>query len=117
MPPLEHYMAEIRRIIFSKKEDVKIFLATDVEEYIGRFQDVFGEKIITQTHVARLQELPSNPEEQINYPFDPDLKLGQDVLKDCLLLAKCEVLIHRVSNIATAVGYINPSISMIYCQW
>lgn len=116
MPPLEHYMAEIRRIISSKKEEVKIFLATDVEEYVGRFQDVFGEKIITQTDVARLQELPGNPEDEIIYLYDPNLKLGEDVLKDCLLLAKCEVLIHRVSNVATAVGYVNPSISMIYCQ-
>jgi len=31
MPPLEHYMSEITDIISSKKEEVKIFLATDVE--------------------------------------------------------------------------------------
>jgi len=117
MPPLEHYMAEITHIIFSKKDEVKIFLATDVEEYVARFRNVFGEKVITQTDVIRLQEPPINPENQIIYQYDPNLKLAEDVLKDCLLLAKCNVLIHRVSNIATAVGYINPSISMIYCQW
>jgi hypothetical protein len=116
MPPLEHYMSEIKRIIFSKKEEVKIFLATDVEEYVERFKNVFGEIVITQTDVTRLQELPSNPDDEIIYQYDPNLKLGEDVLKDCLLLAKCEVLIHRVSNVATAVGYINPSVSMIYCQ-
>jgi hypothetical protein len=116
MPPLEHYMAEVTHIISSKKEEVKIFLATDVEEYITRFKDVFGEKVFTQTDVSRLQESPRNPEERIGYLYDPDLKLAEDVLNDCLLLAKCDVLIHRVSNVATAVGYINPSIPMIYCQ-
>ncbi len=116
MPPLEHYMAEITNIISSKESEAKIFLATDVEEYVERFKNVFGEKVITLTDVTRLQESPGNPEDPLIYPFDPDLKLAEDVLKDCLLLAKCDVLIHRVSNIATAVGYINPSISMIYCQ-
>jgi len=97
MPPLEHYMAEITHIIFSKKDEVKIFLATDVEEYVARFRNVFGEKVITQTDVIRLQEPPINPENQIIYQYDPNLKLAEDVLKDCLLLAKCNVLIHRVS--------------------
>ena len=115
MPPLEHYMAEIRRIIFSKKGEVKIFLATDVEEYVERFKNVFGEKIVTQKDVTRLQ-FPSNTEEGIIYRYNPNLKWGEDVVKDCLLLTKCDVLVHRVSNIATAAGYINPSIPMIYCQ-
>jgi hypothetical protein len=116
MPPLEHYMAEIRHLIVAKKEEVKIFLATDVEEYVERFRNVFGEKVVTLTDVARLKESPGNPDDPLIYPYDPDLKLAEDVLTDCLLLAKCDVLIHRVSNIATAVGYINPSISMIYCK-
>jgi hypothetical protein len=116
MPPLEQYMAEIGHIISSKREDVKIFLATDVEEYVRRFRNVFGEKVFTQADVTRLQESPANPEEEITYLYDPSLKLGEDVLKDCLLLSKCDVLIHRVSNIATAAGYINPSMSMIYCR-
>ena len=115
MPPLEHYMAEIRRIIFSKKEEVKIFLATDIEEYVNRFKSVFGDKIVTQKDVTRLQ-FPTDTEEGIIYLYNPNLKRGEDVLKDCLLLSKCDVLVHRVSNIATAVGYINPSIPMIYCQ-
>jgi hypothetical protein len=115
MPPLEHYMAEIRRIIFSKKEEVKIFLATDIEEYVNRFKSVFGDKIVTQKDVTRLQ-FPTDTEEEIIYLYNPNLKRGEDVLKDCLLLSKCDVLVHRVSNIATAVGYINPSIPMIYCQ-
>ena len=116
MPPLEHYMAEIKHIISSRKEAVKIFLATDVEEYVARFQDVFAEKVFTQKDVSRLHEPLSTAGSQVIYPFNPDLKLAEDVLNDCLLLAKCDVLIHRVSNIATAAGYINPSISMIYCQ-
>jgi hypothetical protein len=116
MPPLERYMAEITHIISSHKEEVRIFLATDVEGYVARFKDVFGEKVITQTGIPRLQELSLNPENKVIYQYDPNLTFAEDVLKDCLLLAKCDVLIHRVSNIATAVGYINPSISMIYCR-
>lgn len=116
MPPLEHYMAEIRHIISSKKAEIKIFLATDVEEYVIRFKDVFGEKVFTQTEIGRLEKSPGNPEEQVIYTFDPDLKFAEEVLNDCLLLSKCDVLIHRVSNIATAAGYINPSMSMIYCR-
>ncbi len=115
MPPLDNFIDETRRIVLSKKEDVKIFLATDVQEHVERFKKVFGEKVVTQKGVTRLR-FPSDTEEGISFMYHSNLKLGEDVLKDCLLLAKCDVLIHRVSNIATAVGYINPSISMIYCQ-
>lgn len=116
MPPLEHYMAEIGHIISSKKRGVKIFLATDVEEYVTRFKEDFGDKVVTLTGATRLQASPGNPDEKIIYSFDPSLKLAEEVLIDCLLLAKCDVLIHRVSNIATAVGYINPSMPTIFCR-
>jgi hypothetical protein len=116
MPPLEHYIALIRGIISSKSEESKIFLATDVEEYVSRFRDVFAEKVIALSDVERLKEPPLNNGDEINYAYEPNLKMAEDVLKDCLLLARCDVLIHRVSNIATAVGYINPSISMTYCR-
>lgn len=116
MPPLEHYIAEIRRIVSSREEQSKIFLATDMEEYVARFRDVFGEGVIALTEVARLKELPVNHQDEMIYTCEPDLKMGEEVLEDCLLLAKCDVLIHRVSNIATAVGYINRSIPMIYCR-
>jgi hypothetical protein len=44
----------------------------------------------------------------------PTTKLGEQVLIDCLLLARCDVLLHVTSNLATAVGYINPELRMIY---
>ena len=88
-----------------------------MEEYVARFQDVFAEKVFTQKDVSRLHEPLSTAGSQVIYPFNPDLKLAEDVLTNGLLWAKCDVLIHRVSNNRhKAAGYINPSISMIYCR-
>jgi hypothetical protein len=38
------------------------------------------------------------------------------VLIDALLLARCEAMVHAVSNLATAVGYMNPRLRMVYCE-
>jgi hypothetical protein len=47
---------------------------------------------------------------------EPNLALGEEVLTDCLLLARCESLVHINSNVATAAGYINPALKMVFCE-
>ena len=40
------------------------------------------------------------------------VKLGQDIIKETLSLARCRWLVHSISNIALAVSYINPDVQM-----
>jgi hypothetical protein len=47
---------------------------------------------------------------------EPARELGEQALVDCLLLARCDTVLHITSNLATAVGYINPALRMVYCE-
>jgi hypothetical protein len=118
MPPFESYLSQVRDILRSQSREGVIFLATDVEDYVRRFKNAFNQALIVQPGVTRL---PENPDGDVNRQLHYDnaqasLKLGEDVLVDCLLLSRCDIFVHTVSNVATAVGYINPGIPMIYCE-
>jgi hypothetical protein len=116
--PLQSYIVKIDEILRLRNGKALVFLATDVETYVTRMKEAFGEKVIMQPGVTRLLEKPSGDfDHQVHHGNAPaSLKLGEDVLIDCLLLTKCNVFVHTVSNLATAVGYINPYIEMAYCD-
>lgn len=114
----EGYAEKVREAIAARGEDSVIFLATDVEEAVEKFRETFGTRVLVQPGVARLLETQTGDNNQQLHHRNPNpsVKFGEDVLIDCLLLSKCDVLIHTVSNIATAVGYFNPGIEMVYCE-
>jgi uncharacterized protein (TIGR03032 family) len=91
---------------------VRIFLATDEEDAIAAFSEAFDERLIYQAQAARSpataqQEMHWNREHRGSY-------LAKQVLMDALLLARCQVLVHGVSNVATAVLMMNPQMSSVY---
>ncbi len=89
------------------------FLATDSEEVVSVFEKAFGQRVVFQKDVSRVHAT-----EGLTGPHDrqePQTVLdGELILTDVLLLTRCNVFIHSVSNMATAVGYINPDIKMVY---
>jgi hypothetical protein len=85
-------------------------LATDDLNVIGKFKEIFGERLIfcdnfTRSDSGEALHLSSS----VNRP-----KIGEEVLIECLLLSKCNVLIHSRSNVASVALYINPDLSHIY---
>ena len=46
----------------------------------------------------------------------PSVALAEQALVDTLLLARCDAFVHVTSNLATAVGYMNPHSRMVYCE-
>ena len=42
-------------------------------------------------------------------------RLAWEVIRDAYAMARCDALLHVVSNVSTAVSYINPRIEMIFC--
>lgn len=113
----ETYREKIDAALAGTRGDAAIFLATDVEEIAEQFRAVYGDKVFTQPGVTRLEGAQTG---EFNHQLHhrnphPGLKLGEDVLIDCLLLSRCDMFIHGVSNLATAAGYINPALRMVYC--
>jgi hypothetical protein len=109
---------------------VHIFLATDQESVISEFSSAFGNLLITIAGVSRVSESESTlysvvPEskklkegfqiQHLNAKNNNNwsLRLAEDVIADAWGLAKCDVLVHTVSNVATAVLFINPNMQSI----
>lgn len=94
--------------------DKVVFLATDVESVLPLFRSAFGDALLCREGVARSKDHGS----EINNHAPLTAKnLAKDVLVDCLLLARTDKFIHVLSNVATAVGNINPNLEMVYARY
>jgi len=88
-----------------------IFLATDSDDVVQAMRAEFGRAVVYQEDVRRT---PTGEDEQLHFGRQGDVRLGQDVLSDGLLLAACDRLIHATSNLATAVALFNPDLELHY---
>lgn len=109
--PVSNIIDTIRQIMPST-DKVRIFLATDEEEAIAAFSEAFGDRLIYQAQAMRSpaaasQEIHWNREYRGSY-------LAKQVLMDALLLARCQILVHGVSNVSTAVLMMNPQMQTVY---
>ena len=135
----ENYIANIHQILqnrfgsFPEKEDWRVFLATDQEAVINRFKIEFGERLFCYGDVKRTKltddanylnldkESALKEGHQIQHltAQNPDAwnwKMAWEVIRDTYTLARCDYLLHITSNISTAVSYINPKCTLIYCS-
>src|SRR5262249_4434363 len=113
MPTPEQYI-ELARALLPANRSWKVVLASDYEPAIAAFRTAFGDRLVVQPGVTRAS---SAAEKQTHHGNDnPAIALGEEVLIDGLLLARCDALIHVTSNLATAVRYMNPGLRMIYCE-
>ena len=121
---------KIREETTNPGRPVRIFLATDQESVISEFKVAFGEDLITIAGVQRVSHLDSSEYDKVNESQKLlegfqiqhlnaqntkkwSMGLAEDVIADAWGLAKCDVLVHTVSNVATAVLFINPKIESI----
>ncbi|MBW1789095.1 MAG: hypothetical protein JRK53_21190, partial [Deltaproteobacteria bacterium] len=114
MPGIEDFVDKANAIIHAGNSKPVVFLATDVVEAVEIFSSRVQAEVIVQPGVERESRASGR---QLHHSHSrPSTKLAEDVLIDCLLLAKCDVFVHITSNLATAVGYMNPNLSMIYLE-
>ncbi len=112
-----------------------VFLATDQDRVVDRFRAEFGDR------VACTSPMSAAPARSEDAAFDqPDVRRespgwawqlqhlvaarpGQpgrwrwpsEVVRDAWLMARCDMLLHVVSNVSTAVSYMNPELEMVFC--
>ena len=115
IPPPEIFVARARALL-PKGRPFVVVLATDVSAAVPVFREAFGEALTIQGAVRRADGMTGG-EDQIHHgSAEPARELGEQALVDCLLLARCDAVLHITSNLATAVGYINPALRMVYCE-
>lgn len=110
-----------------------VFLATDQDRVVRRFTDEFGANAVFLTDVRRTREAEdqafdrlSDEEKhgdghQLQHLVAADrpswsIKMAEEVIRDAWLMARCDVLLHVVSNVSTAVSYMNPDLVMEFCS-
>ena len=112
-PSLARYVAMTRSLLPAGRSGI-VFLASDYEPAVAAFRAAFGERLVMQHGIKRASG--SEAEQMHHIDPDPAIASGEQVLLDALLLARCDAVIHVTSNLATAVGYMNPDIRMVYCE-
>ena len=115
-PFLNQYIKEVNHYIkhVELKENnskVKVFLATDDAKVLEEFRKTFGNRLIYCDFTRSSSGEALHISSKVNKP-----KVGEEVLIECLLLSKCDFLIHSRSNVSSAALYINPELDHIYIQ-
>lgn len=116
-----------------ESDDWEFFVASDNAKSINAFVEIFGEKVNFVKDVDRVEESQIDAFElldeskqlveghQIQHLKAADTSSWThrnvfEVWRDAELLAASDVLLHSVSNVATAVSFMNPEIKMVFCD-
>ncbi len=104
---------------FIDHPDAKIFIATDDAQWLERLEKEFPDRVIyynairssdglSHSFLMRKLKHRLRKGKQIE-----GAKAGEDVLIDAILLSKCSVLLHGISNVAAVVPFFNPNIKSV----
>jgi hypothetical protein len=130
---LDRIEAEIARQAGLQSSDWGVFLATDQDSVVLEFEKRFGEHLHVFRDVRRssladdaaFRKLSASERAQPGYqvqhlvaqsPQDWSVRMAWEVIRDALAMARCNAMLHVVSNVATAVSYLNPDLQMIFCE-
>jgi hypothetical protein len=130
IPIAEDYIRVAREILRDRAkcfDKAYIFLATDQDAVVNEFEKEFGQILLVFKDVTRVtnqetlefqkltetQKLDIGAQVQHVAAKDPgkwSSKLAEEIITDAWALARCQILVHAVSNVATAVTFINPEL-------
>lgn len=84
-------------------ENTQFLIASDEYRLINRMTELLQPHTVIHYNCYR-----SNTDKPIHRKPPSKAQLGQDVLIEVSLLARCDMLIHTLSNVSTAALYFNP---------
>jgi hypothetical protein len=138
MAAQDEYVSRIHRYLSDhtidpRGDEWRIFLGTDQEAVVQGFTAEFGHHVIAYPDVRRTTAAEDNvfqkasPNDRAIVGFQvqhlvassPDawsVEMAREVLRDVGAMARAEVLFHVVSNVATAVSYMNPWLEMQFVE-
>lgn len=110
-----------------------VFVATDQDRVLRRFREAFGGRAVFFPDARRTRAGEDaafdalSPAErnrdghQLQHLVSADRagwtwRMAWEVVRDAYAMARCHALLHVVSNVSTAVAYMNPEIEMVFCD-
>lgn len=134
----EAYIARVRDEVRRRGADPDaagwaVFVATDQARVLDRFRAAFGARAVFYPEARRtradedaafdaLDAAEQNRDgHQLQHLVAADRagwswRLAWEVVRDAFTMARCQALLHVVSNVSTAVAYVNPELEMIFCE-
>jgi len=134
----EAYIAAIYAAVRARNLDLTgpdwgVFLATDQERVVHRFREEFGDRVSTYSDVRRTRaaedvvfdalstEEKNRDGYQLQHLVAADrsnwsVRMAWEVVRDAYTMARCHAMLHVVSNVSTAVAYMNPDLEMMFCE-
>lgn len=110
----ENYYSEIEKQL-RKFPGGKVFVATDSADFLSALMQRYGEVVVCSESLRLSRE-----DEHVGLHFHPMFRgplAGEEVLIDALLLARSSVLLHGMSNVATAALHFNPRLTHLNLEW
>jgi len=103
LPATPRQMVARAQTLMAERRYEKVFLVTEEQSYLDFFRSVFGSRLVA-TDAFRTYETNA-----YNLGLGPDHKyqLGLDVLRDTLVLAKCNALLCGGSNVSVFAEFLN----------
>ena len=115
--PSVRYLKRVESYL-QEKPDAKVFVATENWTSLNEFKNAFGDKVIYRdTFKSKDESLVFNvPLRTVqkylakSKPHPGGARSGEEALIDCVLLSKCDYMLHGISNVGTAAGCFNPGL-------
>ncbi|XP_019639178.1 PREDICTED: uncharacterized protein LOC109481128 [Branchiostoma belcheri] len=114
MPKLQYFLQTVQRLInniiaTNTGKEIRIFVASDKDESIGVFKAEFGDNRVLNINALRGEEMSNKLQNK-----ESGRLLGEQILTDILLLAKCDYLVHDESCVAALTYYYNSNITSYF---
>jgi glycosyltransferase involved in cell wall biosynthesis len=131
---VDAYIDEIKKLLFQRdlkpaRDDWGLFLATDQDCVVDRFVEAFGEHVCFFEDVRRtspvedaaFEKLPNVEKNRLGHQLQHlvsadrsawSIRMAREIVRDATVMSRCHFLLHVVSNVSTAVSYMNPKLEM-----
>jgi glycosyltransferase involved in cell wall biosynthesis len=114
-------------------QDWGVFLATDQDRVVAQFKEAFGDRVCCFDDVRRTRisedelydSLSADDKAKEGFqvqhlvaasPENWSTRMAWEVIRDATVMSQANVLFHVVSNVSTAVSYMNPDVELIFIQ-
>lgn len=93
-------------------ENTQFFIASDEKRIVDKMCALLKGKDVVYYNCYRSEN--SEPLHYGNYSYKPPLsQLGEDVIAEMWIMAKCDLLIHTISNVSAVALFLNPKLEHI----
>ena len=103
LPATPRQMVARAQVLMAERGYEKVFLVTEEQSYLDTFRSMFGSQLVATNAFRTYEENAYDVSPRQDHKY----QLGLDVLRDTLVLAKCNALLCAGSNVSVFAEFLN----------